>query len=127
MRINIKAKPAFSLMLTLEQLDLLIIMSEHHYDGACKQLSHNKSLADGMLLGWKRNVEHAIASVGTDHHYEGWCYATFRELDLLLKVCENTLCIDRERRAEMILFAADVRAALDLANKQISPLLWELK
>jgi hypothetical protein len=125
MHIQITAKPQFSLTPTREQLNLLIRMSEMHYDHTCKMMSVGRGTGapvNGLFVIW----DHSITMQEENPEHAAVCHATFRDLDLVLKVCENHSILNPEERKEVWNFTAQVSRALDLANKQVHVLEWNL-
>lgn len=76
MKIEITPRPLFELHLPIETIDLLMEMSRHHYDGVCK----SASAVGGFIYGWRNSVSFVPESPVS---------ATWRELDTMLKICEN--------------------------------------
>jgi hypothetical protein len=77
MKIEINSQPVFNLPLPIGTIRLLIEMSSAHYDGVCK----SASMVGGFIYGWNNSVSFSP---------EFPVSATWRELDTMLKICENT-------------------------------------
>lgn len=77
MKIEIVSQPLFNLYLPAETIELLLTMSRHHYDGVCK----DASAPGGFIYGWKNSVAFMP---------EEPVSANWRQLDTMLKICENT-------------------------------------
>lgn len=75
MKAIINAVPKFELFISQELLNLMINMSEFHYDLTCQAASKQ----GGLLFGWNNSLDFS-----PDLPLE----ATARELDLTLKICE---------------------------------------
>tara|TARA_R110002033_G_scaffold93339_3_gene142584 strand:+ start:14362 stop:14805 length:444 start_codon:yes stop_codon:yes gene_type:complete len=101
MEIKIKYEPVFELTLTKQVVESLVELSESHYDYACK-----RALAQGgLLFKWLNQIE-----FGTP------CTATFRELDLTLKIAE---C---ETKSKLINgYCAMVRGVMTKSGQYASP------
>lgn len=77
MRFTIRARPVFYFRITRAQLDALLWLSKHHYDGKCQQASIPGR--GGFINGWKNTL---------DFMDDGECSANLQELDLCLKITE---------------------------------------
>lgn len=122
MYISIKVKPTFALQPSLAMVNLLMQMSELHYDGKCKSMS----LRGGLFYGWRNAVEYANNTNFQENDSTGIVYASFSELDLTLKVCENLYLLDNDDQALIDPFVKQILRALTLCNRQLSNLHWEL-
>jgi hypothetical protein len=101
MKIKIKYKPEFELTLTKQIVELLVKLSNTHYDGACKSAPRQ----GGLLFRWLNQIE-----------FETPCTATFRELDLTLKIAENRHFLDKSEVILINIYCVKVRNALNKAN-----------
>ena len=124
MQIIITAKPQFSLTPTREQLNLLIRMSELHYDMQCKMMSRHAQhmIPNGLFIIW----DHSITMQEENPEHAAVCQATFRELDLVLKVCENTGILNPTERLLIHKFVSDISQALFYASKNVRTLVWTI-
>lgn len=75
MKALIVAVPKFYLTLNDSIIILLMRMSKRHYDSTCKRASD--MWQGGFIYGWTNCIE---------LNYR--CSATYRQLDLTLKICE---------------------------------------
>lgn len=82
MQIQIFVRPVYYLQLTLEELEPLLVMSKHHYDSVCRSASS----PGGFLFGWYNTLSVPRLPEQTE---PAPCQATYRELDVLLKICEG--------------------------------------
>lgn len=86
MRVEITLRPVFWLSLFRTDVDLLMKLAGHHYDGACRQAAK----PGNFLYGWF-NVTRDQSPCGT-YKIEDVpkCNGDRRELDTVLKICEGT-------------------------------------
>lgn len=105
MKITIRAQPKFYFKLTQAQVDLLMKLSELHYDFVCKQASK----PGGFLMGWKNCVQYF-----PDSEVSG----SFRDLDTALKILE---CAEvfRDQWAVMWSIRMPFMQALARANEEL--------
>lgn len=75
MEAYITVKPVFNLTISKDIALLLSKKSTEHYDLTCI----NASKPGGFIYGWLNCIEHDTT-----------CKASFRELDLTLKICERS-------------------------------------
>lgn len=106
MNIQIQGEPVFYLHITKSVIDTCLTLSSLHYDGTCKAAGK----LGGFLYGWKNHIEHFTP--------ETLVRASFRELDLLLKICEMPVTPHDD---EMNKFISCVRMAL-ITSGRISKL-----
>lgn len=87
MEIFVSYTPMFNLKLDIETVKLLRRMSAGHYDRECKKASD----CGGLLHKWTNQS-----------NFDVLCTATFRELDLTLKIAENKhqLNVDESKRID---------------------------
>lgn len=71
---TIYAKPHFDLALNKDIVDLIIGRAKKHYDATCRKSCEQ----GGFLYGWNNCVD-----------FQTTCSASFRQLDLTLKILEN--------------------------------------
>lgn len=98
MKIETFYKPVFELTLTKQVVELLVKTSNTHYDGVCKLASR----PGGLLFKWLNQIE-----------FETPCTATFRELDLTLKIAENRHFLDKSDVILINEYYNNVRSALN--------------
>lgn len=109
MKIEINSQPVFNLPLPIGTILLLMEMSAHHYDGVCK----SAGMVGGFIYGWRNCVSFAPDLPVS---------ATWRELDTMLKICENTgIFSDRPDEKQIIRgLAKAVRYAMSQWNQKSS-------
>lgn len=119
MNVIIIPKPEFRFKLTEKQVASLIVMSELHYDYVCKSYSFKEQQYDcipqGILIGWQ-NV--------TKNFPESTVSATWNQLDIVLKICENILVLSAEDRIEINKFTRSIYAALRKSQEVLAHLEW---
>lgn len=86
MKAVIRCSPAFQLDLSDEVVSLLIKKALNHYDKTCASAARQ----GGFIYGWANCVR-----------MDCKCSATFRELDLTLKVFE-VICGDSEKEIKIM-------------------------
>jgi hypothetical protein len=77
MDIQIHASPVFLIPLREKHIEVLMLLSEHHYDGTCKAASK----VGGFLYGWKNQIdwwkdyeqEEEYKTIRTNMHELGLC------------------------------------------------------
>jgi hypothetical protein len=77
----IHVSPVYKMTLNKDLVSVLLRLSRQHYDGVCR----SASAQGGFLYGWNNCVD-----------FESTCDATFRELDLTLKIMEMYLNLSPE-------------------------------
>ena len=85
--------PEISLELTPTDLKWLAWCSEHHYDGTCQYASQ----PGGMIYGLQNRLD-------ADPRRKAEACLTFREVDLLAKICETGPPDEEGRRVVMHLY-----------------------
>lgn len=127
MKIKVNAQPVFLIVPSKKMVELLMFMSEHHYDATCKNMSKSagqNGQLNGLFVIWKTHLE-SIEEFTPGA--EAWCNAGFRDLDLTLKVCENNAILsDIKDRMFVLAFVERIRQAMSLADDQVKRLEWEL-
>lgn len=102
MHIETEWQPAFRISPNEDTIKALIKVAQRHYDFACR------SMADGALAQWLQRVE------------SGWAdcvYASFRDLDTTLKLCEmRAVVCDPYELTLLDSYVRDVGKALRDAN-----------
>lgn len=81
---DITARPIINVTLNTNEsdiLDMLTTMSQHHYDGVCRQASER----GGFLYGWNNLRQQAKVLRQQTFDING----TFREFDTTCKICEH--------------------------------------
>ena len=81
MKFTIHASPQFDLDITSDQLTMLAELAALHYDAACKSAAE----VGGFIYGWIIERRWVGRSDPTDMSMT----ATWRQLDLCLKIMEN--------------------------------------
>lgn len=107
MEIEISGRPQFGFKPTLTLLQALETCAILHYDSTCKATA-----APGGLI--HREIQ-SLGFVGPNAAYTSWC---FRELDLVLKVCENPpRILEANALALLTEFIMSAHKALQAANR----------
>ena len=118
MNIQIHASPVFFVPLREKHIEVLMLLSEHHYDGTCKAASK----VGGFLHGWKNQInwwkqpdyelEEEYKTIRTDMH----------ELGLCCKMLEMSSYLFTDKDSEEMKTARDMRQsfnrAFSLANSK---------
>lgn len=114
MKIDIAATPVFWLNMQGRHgfIDILMECSANHYDWTCKRASQ----IGGHLYGWSNGIKYA----------DGLCKANRREIDLTLKICENTGWTSVTNREMIREFANELRGAMMKADREINHLMWQV-
>jgi hypothetical protein len=90
MKFDIFGEVRFRFTPTEEQVDLLIELASHHYDQTCrstaKEIDGHEDSSIGLLPRWKRIIKSYGGEFPTDYQI---ITATWRQLDLLLKIMEQ--------------------------------------
>jgi hypothetical protein len=113
MTIEITLQPMFWLQLKREDVEVLLLLSEHHYDSECRQAGK----IGNFLYGW-RNVTGCVSEGPAPK-----CHASRRDLDTTLKICEGMWLAVRARLITMEdaqridALCAGVMTALDIATR----------
>ena len=110
MEAYISVKPVFNLTLSKEIVLLLSRKSKEHYDAACRKVSEQ----GGFIYGWVNCIDFDVT-----------CDASFRELDLTLKICEgfNHLGSDSDNDKILMREYSDlVKRLLEKSNEFIKDL-----
>lgn len=110
MQASISVNTVFYLTISKEMVDLLFRKSTDHYDTACRLASRQ----GGFIYGWINCV-----------NFDTSCKASFRELDLTLKICEgfNHLGSDTDNDKKLMIEYSDfVRRLLEKSNDFIKTL-----
>jgi hypothetical protein len=117
MDFRIQGRPEFFFTLTLEEVTALIRLSEAHYDGACKEAS--RPGPNGFLYGWKNRLTWATEEGRPTPQIS----ATWRELDLVLKITEVWHGVKRDEDAEIgMRLHFSFRQAMTHFSQTISPI-----
>lgn len=106
MKIEITAVPKFHLSLSYPDATFLSELAAMHYDATCK----NAGRLGGFLYGWINHLTLADACEAADTTVD----ATWRELDICLKILENTGTDEQRDRASALRMA--FRRAMDRAS-----------
>lgn len=81
MNIGIRVKFDFQIPFTTTDIEVLMELSANHYDGKCQAASK----IGGFIYGWNNATRFGIPLDG-----ERTLTATFHELDLSMKIMENS-------------------------------------
>jgi len=99
---TINYKHHFELTLNKEIVDLLIDRAKNHYDRTCQKSCEQ----GGFLYGWKNCIEFKVT-----------CGASFRQLDLTLKILKN-YCGTLTGSRISLEYTTFVKELLEKANKK---------
>jgi hypothetical protein len=88
MKASIIAIPKFNLVLNETLVNVLIKLSESHYDSTCKSASKQ----GGFLFGWRNQIEFREGKVSSDSY----------NLNLSLKIAEDFMSTLPENEAQII-------------------------
>ena len=103
MKFDISAEVRFAFCPSLEQIDALIELASHHYDSKCKSTGKDIHIPDddcaGMLPKWKRIINSYNGELPTEYQP---IKATWRQLDILLKIMEENRHVDDKAKKEML-------------------------
>jgi hypothetical protein len=116
MQITITASPIFHLPLTLSELRLLNKMAASHYDGLCQSLSRPGPGA--FLYGWLGRAE--ASEPATDSDTQRF-HASAREVDITLKVLENTFGLSEDDQKTAHRLSRNFLAAVRYAVDEVAP------
>ena len=94
MKIQVHARPQFTIPFTPEDINLLVTLSEQHYDGYCRSIS--RPGPEGFLCGWKRRYDCTGASSPEEPLA---VEATWRQLDTLAKCLEGARWLPAKQHA----------------------------
>ena len=101
MKFDVTAEPKIHFTPSLEQVDLLIAMAKRHYDATCRATAGDYNLftssdgTSGVLPTWKRILESYDGKMPTDYLV---ITATWRQLDILMKVMEAGIGLSEEQK-----------------------------
>lgn len=116
MQIVITAAPIFHIPFTLDELQLLNKMAASHYDGLCQSLSRPGPGA--FLYGWLGRAE----ASKQDKDFETQKFqATVRELDITLKVLENTFGLSEDDQKTAYRLSRNIFATVRYAVDVVAP------
>lgn len=116
MKIKIQGRPEFQFQVTETLLASFSKLSEYHYDAMCRFVGEW-----GFIFTWRNNMKFAMSDSNPEPCNVIDVRLTWRDLDLLMKVCEfpNGLIIG-EQREELLDFKKSVWIAMDASNKSVS-------
>lgn len=106
MKIQIKAEPKFWLGVKLDTILALKRCAELQYDAACRAAA----MKGGFIYGWENIIVNDLEMVS----------ATWRELDMSLKICEMGVHATAEERELINTYSNSVRAAMTKARELTS-------
>jgi hypothetical protein len=118
MQITITASPVFHVPFTLDELRLLNKMAAAHYDGLCQSLSRPGPGA--FLYGWLGRAEFAASEPEANSTTQKF-HATTHELDLTLKVLENSFGLPEAEQATAYRLSRNLRGAVRYAVDEVAP------
>lgn len=111
MKIVIEGVPRFRMIVPKPMIEALMLFSEHHYDGRCKDVGR----VGGFVYGWNNMAE--------DCKTEVLVRASWQQLDITLKLCESPLSNSRAGMREMV---ADYVLSATYAMSRARDLKWEI-
>jgi len=119
MKFDISGEVRFAFCPSLEQIDVLIELASHHYDLTCKSSGRDIHVPGddyaGMLPKWKRTIESYGGELPTEYQP---IKATWRQLDLLLKVMEQrSYLTDKTKLCAVDELALDLVIAMNAYQK----------
>ena len=88
MQASITCIPRFNFEMNIELIDILIKLSEAHYDSLCRSVSKQ----GGFLFGWRNIVDFG----------GGLITCEFKELDITLKISEDFMSTLSENELKII-------------------------
>lgn len=106
MDIEITTQPIFWLPLTPRQVAVLDKLSKAHYDATCKAASRPGE--GGFIHGW-----HVMSE-----YVDSLCKATWREMDLCLKIMENSDWLPQDEQEIVSELRKSFWGAMNLATNQ---------
>lgn len=118
MQITITAAPVFHVPFTLDELRLLNKMAASHYDGVCQATSRPGPGA--FLYGWLGRAEFAATQPGADSSVQKF-QATTRELDITLKVLENSFGLPDAEQTTARRLSRNLLGAVRYAVDEVAP------
>lgn len=114
MNISITTTPTFRFGITRPVLDVLIKLSESHYDSSCKLLYARAG--HRQVNGLLRIGDDALRLALEERRVTATLHATTRDLDLLLKCMEMTHWLPAVEKRIVDVLRKDFLAVLRLAN-----------
>lgn len=112
MHFTIRGVPEFEFKLTTVQLDILLACASAHYDHTCKAAA----AVGGVVYGWRNMTIMPAESLPV--------WATYRDLDLALKILENLSVLDRGQRETARSLATSFHVALRAGNRLAASKHW---
>ena len=132
MKFDISTEARFHFTPSMAAIDLMIEMAKHHYDVTCKGMAidslRNPDIhADetyGVLHKWRRIIALYASEGSTVPETHGVITATWRQIDTLLKVMQDTIGLSDEQKK----VREEIRNGFILAMNAIRPKLseWQL-
>lgn len=120
MKATLYARPSFKLQLSKEELDILMVMSKHHYDGVCR------SYAGKISEGFKQNGLLAIYEMFVDDDRVYVQYVEMRQIDTLAKICENRACLDEQQKDIAWKLSLKLISYMRQAGDKLGNMSWDL-
>lgn len=119
MKFKIVGRPEFEFTLSQELMAAILLCSEHHYDGQCQMASKppQGQHMGGFLHGWRMRMYWAHEDATEDYELPVLS-ATFNQMDLLSKICENTCILTNEAKQLVMGFRLDLHKAMLQAQAQ---------
>ena len=122
MEIDIRVKFIFHVPFTETDINVLMLLSEHHYDGKCKAASK----VGGFIYGWKNQLEthkklkaQSLINGRHDKHSQLTMETDWHELDTTMKTMENSFILTRDKpewTASVTKMRKAIMGALNLSN-----------
>ncbi len=129
MQIKMTVIPQFNLQLSIAQIELLLKLSDQHYDAVCRSYSQRcigPGTKNGLIRIWHDIQTDWVQQQTTNRSTQPWFNANSRQLDTLLKIME---CWHGLMERELDLVTAMRQGfckALTLSNKVLPGLEWEI-
>jgi hypothetical protein len=113
MQINVAATPRFSLPLSQAHIELLTQLSRSHYDSMCK--AAGVPGVEGFIHGWGGRLAFAQEEGEPAPKVD----ATRSQLDLTLKILENTMGLPKADVATAQYLTRNLRGALQYSSEVV--------
>jgi len=112
--IVITAEPRFKLNITLAGAECVFEMGHTHYDGVCRWHCH----PDGFVAMWRKRLQQEQQN----SECKAFIYATWHELDIVLKIMENISVLGFEQIETVANLRALINRAMFEARKDFNHL-----
>lgn len=121
MKITLNASAKFVIKISDDEIDVLLICSDHHYDGVCNAAGRPGS--EGFITKWKK-MKKTYEDLGIEIDLA----ATFRDLDCSCKIlevsamCERSGLISKEQQLISLSLQSKMTRAMQRANQEVAPI-----